>query len=247
MLMSGMGMLHLEVKQHRLERDFRLKVRVSQAARQLPRDAEEGGQDRRRMRQASGDDGAVREGDGRVRADRACEQGVIVVNQMSRRKRCRRSFDARGGAGDSLRLAIGRAWAIPVIDVKATLRAGADARDRFQRHRLSGGRAPTPSTGRCKGNMMLLEPVMRMEVTMPEEYLGPVTADMNARRAEIREVLIARQAARDRGAGAAGEDVRLFRQGAQPDARPGELDDGAERRTPPVDAETRRQMESGEW
>ena len=27
-LMSGMGMLHLEVKQHRLERDFRLKVRV---------------------------------------------------------------------------------------------------------------------------------------------------------------------------------------------------------------------------
>ena len=27
-LMSGMGTLHLEVKQHRLERDFRLKVRV---------------------------------------------------------------------------------------------------------------------------------------------------------------------------------------------------------------------------
>src|SRR5262249_19487885 len=27
-LMSGMGMLHLEVKQHRMEQDFRLKVRV---------------------------------------------------------------------------------------------------------------------------------------------------------------------------------------------------------------------------
>ena len=27
-LMSGMGMLHLEVKRHRMERDFRLKVRV---------------------------------------------------------------------------------------------------------------------------------------------------------------------------------------------------------------------------
>src|SRR5207244_2823052 len=27
-LMSGMGLLHLEVKQHRMERDFRLKVRV---------------------------------------------------------------------------------------------------------------------------------------------------------------------------------------------------------------------------
>src|SRR5205807_2862993 len=27
-LMSGMGMLHLEIKQKRMERDFRLKVRV---------------------------------------------------------------------------------------------------------------------------------------------------------------------------------------------------------------------------
>src|SRR5439155_3156163 len=27
-LMNGMGMLHLEIKQHRMERDFRLKVRV---------------------------------------------------------------------------------------------------------------------------------------------------------------------------------------------------------------------------
>ena len=26
--MNGMGMLHLEIKQHRMERDFRLKVRV---------------------------------------------------------------------------------------------------------------------------------------------------------------------------------------------------------------------------
>jgi elongation factor G len=31
--------------------------------------------------------------------------------------------------------------------------------------------------------------MMRTEVTIPEEYLGPVTADMNARRAEITQVL----------------------------------------------------------
>jgi elongation factor G len=40
-----------------------------------------------------------------------------------------------------------------------------------------------------RGNMVLLEPVMRTEVIVPEDYLGPVTADMNARRAEITEVL----------------------------------------------------------
>src|SRR6516165_11799656 len=37
-------------------------------------------------------------------------------------------------------------------------------------------------------NIVLLEPVMRLEVTVPEEYLGPVTADLNARRAEIEQL-----------------------------------------------------------
>ena len=37
---------------------------------------------------------------------------------------------------------------------------------------------------------MLLEPVMKLEVTVPEEYLGPVTADLNARRAEIKQLWI---------------------------------------------------------
>jgi elongation factor G len=30
---------------------------------------------------------------------------------------------------------------------------------------------------------------MSLEVTVPEEYLGPVTADLNARRAEITQLL----------------------------------------------------------
>src|SRR5262249_32760661 len=40
-----------------------------------------------------------------------------------------------------------------------------------------------------KDNIELLEPVMRLEVVVPEEYLGSVTGDLNARRAEITELL----------------------------------------------------------
>ena len=41
-----------------------------------------------------------------------------------------------------------------------------------------------------KENIVLLEPVMHLEVTAPEEYQGPVNGDLNARRAEITQVLI---------------------------------------------------------
>src|SRR5436305_14786080 len=40
-----------------------------------------------------------------------------------------------------------------------------------------------------RDNIVLLEPLMHLEVTVPEEYLAPVTADLNARRAEIKELL----------------------------------------------------------
>jgi elongation factor G len=38
--------------------------------------------------------------------------------------------------------------------------------------------------------VQLLEPVMALEVEVPEEYLGPVNGDLNARRAEIGEIQI---------------------------------------------------------
>ena len=36
-----------------------------------------------------------------------------------------------------------------------------------------------------KGNPTLLEPIMKVEVLIPDEYLGDVLAQLNARRAEI--------------------------------------------------------------
>src|SRR5207245_11657617 len=39
-----------------------------------------------------------------------------------------------------------------------------------------------------RGNSTLLQPVMRLEFSVPEEYLGPVTADLHARRAEIEQL-----------------------------------------------------------
>ena len=36
-----------------------------------------------------------------------------------------------------------------------------------------------------KANPILLEPIMKVEVSMPEEYMGDVISDINARRGRI--------------------------------------------------------------
>ena len=37
----------------------------------------------------------------------------------------------------------------------------------------------------AKGGAVLLEPIMKVEVTMPEEYMGDVIGDINSRRGRI--------------------------------------------------------------
>ena len=61
-----------------------------------------------------------------------------------------------------------------------------------------------------QGAPVLLEPVMRVEVVLPEEYLGDVTGDLAARRGAI-EGIDARpgNAQAIAGQGAPGRDVRI--------------------------------------
>src|SRR5262249_32848337 len=76
----------------------------------------------------------------------------------------------------------------PVINVKATMLA-AQVQEGLSND-IAFTAAGTDAVHKAlRDNMVLLEPVMRVEVTVPEEYLGPITADLNARRAEITQVL----------------------------------------------------------
>ena len=39
-----------------------------------------------------------------------------------------------------------------------------------------------------ENNVVLLEPIMKVEVRVPEEYIGAVVGDLNSRRGEVNEV-----------------------------------------------------------
>jgi elongation factor G len=180
-----MGVLHLEVKKHRLERDFRLKVRVSKPLVSY----------RETLKKAVKTEGeCLRQAGGaalfaKVTVDFEpikVTDGVVVLNKIPPESLPAEFMDA---AEQGIRFALQSGeLGYPVIGVRATLRSavmqeGVSNDIAFQ---AAGADAFNKA---IKSNMTLLEPVMRVEVTIPEEYLGPVTADMNARRAEISEVL----------------------------------------------------------
>ena len=185
MLMSGMGVLHLEVKKHRLERDFRLKVRVSK-----PRVSY-----RETMKKAIKIEGECVKQAGttglfaKVTVEFepiSVEQGVIVINSIPD-EALPAAFMLSAEEGIRYALQSGE-LGYPVIGVKATMRS-AQMQEELS-NEIAFQAAGADAVNRAlKGNMTLLEPMMHTEVTVPEDYLGPVTADMNARRAVIEKVL----------------------------------------------------------
>ena len=60
-----------------------------------------------------------------------------------------------------------------------------------------------------KAGIKLLEPIMKVEVVTPEDYLGDVIGDLNSRRGQIQGTDSRGNAQVGRGDGAACQHVRL--------------------------------------
>ncbi len=73
----------------------------------------------------------------------------------------------------------------PVLDVKATLYDGSyhDVVSAELAFHLAGARAPRE--GIKKARPVLLEPVMKIEITTPEDFMGDVIGDLNSRRGRV--------------------------------------------------------------
>jgi elongation factor G len=73
----------------------------------------------------------------------------------------------------------------PVIDVKATLIDGSfhEVDSSEMAFKIAGSMAVKDAFS--KAAPVILEPIMRVEVTMPEEFMGDVIGDLNSRRGQI--------------------------------------------------------------
>jgi len=186
---SGMGELHLEIVKNKLVRDMKLDVHVgrpnvSYKETILAEKEVEG----RFIRQTGGRGqyGVVtlrvepyhpEPGANPIAFENATKGGVIP-----------KEFIASVEQGVRDAATSGPLAGYPMLNVKAILIDGkhhpVDSSDvAFQRAgALAFNEAAT------KASPVFLEPIMSLEVTTPEQYVGAVAGDLNARRAEIREM-----------------------------------------------------------
>ena len=186
-LISGMGELHLEILKNRMTRDYNLKVHVGRprvSYRETIKKA---------VRRVEGT--CIRQTGGsglyaKVTIDlehEAQPKGAPVLHFVNKLKGgvIPHEFIPAIEAGLREEAKSGGRTGYPLVDLKVTLTNGAyhdvDSSDLAYRFAASDAlRKAVEEAG-----PVLLEPIMRIEVVTPEDYLGNVTGDLSSRRALI--------------------------------------------------------------
>ena len=223
-VISGMGELHLEVLVDRMRREFNVEANVGKpqvAYREtITRKVEKVDYTHKKQTGGSGQFAKVQidiepsAGDG--------EGGYEFVNSVTG-GRIPREYIPSVDAGCQEAMENGVLAGFPMVDVKVTLRDGQfhDVDSSELAFKIAGSMAFKEAARRA--GPVLLEPMMAVEVTTPEDFMGEVIGDLNSRRGQIQSMDERAGARVVTGAGPAVGDVRLRRRPPQQDAGTGEL------------------------
>ena len=179
-IISGMGELHLDILVDRLSREFNVDANVGRpqvAYRETIRQSVE--QEAKFVRQSGG-----RGQYGHVYIKMEPQEpgiGYEFVNDITGGA-IPREFIPAVDKGIKEQMSNGVITGFPVVDVKVTLYDGSfhDVDSSEVAFRVAGSMAF--KQGALKANPVLLEPVMKVEVVTPEDYMGDVNGDLNRRR-----------------------------------------------------------------
>lgn len=182
-ILAGMGELHLDVIIDRMRREFKVETNVGK-----PQVAY-----RETFRVPARVEGKfVRQSGGRG------QYGHVWVEFEPLEAGSGNQFDSKVVGGSVPREYIGPAQqgieeqmkngvlaGFPLVDVKATIVDGSyhDVDSNEMAFKIAGSMALKAAKEKCKP--VLLEPIMKVEVTVPEEYMGDVMGMLNSRRGRI--------------------------------------------------------------
>ena len=182
-IMSGMGELHLDILIDRMRREFKVEANIGEpqvAFRETIR-----GTAKVQGKHAKQSGGRGQYGDVWVKFEpNEAGKGFEFVDEI---KGGVVPQEYRPAVQKGIRevLDTGVIAGYPVVDVKATLYDGSyhDVDSSELAFSLAGSLATRE--GIKQANPVLLEPVMNVEVTTPEEFMGDVIGDLNSRRGRI--------------------------------------------------------------
>jgi len=185
-VISGMGELHLEIIVDRLQREFGVAATVGRPQvaykETLTRPAEGEG---RYIKQTGGHG---QYGHAKIRiAPRKPGEGFQFVSEIVGGT-IPREFIKPIEEGIREALTTGILAGYPVDDVAVTLYDGSyhDVDSSEMAFKIAGSMAFKAAAQRA--HPVLLEPVMRVEVVVPEEYMGEVISDLNSRRGRVQSM-----------------------------------------------------------
>jgi len=203
LLLSGMGELHLDVIRNRMQREFNVAARFGRPRVSYRETVGSPGRGEGTFEKRIGE--AAIHASARVLVEpRPRELGdlgraPVDVELAGNAKLLPAALQAE--AIDILRsgLEAGGAYGYPVVDVKATLESVhlGDAPDPLLP--LGASLSTALRHALAEAATVVLEPVMKFEVRVPEDFLGVVVKDLGARRAEIRDTGLAGPVALVRG------------------------------------------------
>ena len=185
---SGMGELHLEIVRNKLVRDMGVNVRVGRPNVAYKETIHGRAEAEGRFIRQTGGHGQYGVVTVRVEPYVPAPGGEpVVFADESRGGAVPKEFISSVEQGVLDAACAGPLAGYPMLNVKVTLLDG-------KYHPVDSSDLAFQQAGRLafnaaveKASPVFLEPIMRIQVSTPEEYLGAVTGDLNARRAEIRD------------------------------------------------------------
>ncbi|MDP3999974.1 MAG: elongation factor G [bacterium] len=183
-LIAGMGELHLEVLVERMKREFKVEANVGRpqvAYREAIKN--EVKQEHKYIKQTGG-----RGQYGHVVINVAPQEEKGAGNEFEDKVKggkIPREYIPSVGQGVMQALDAGVIAGYPVVDTKVTLLDGSyhEVDSSEMAFKMAGSMALREAVRQAKP--YLLEPVMKVEVTTPEEFMGDVIGDLNSRRGRV--------------------------------------------------------------
>ena len=181
-LISGMGELHLEIIVDRMKREFKVEANVGKpqvAYRETingTTDVEE--------KYAKQSGGRGQYGHVKMKVEANHGKGYEFINEITGGA-IPREYIPAVDKGIQEALEAGVVAGYPVQDVKVTLYDGSyhEVDSSEMAFKIAGSMAIKKALRAA--NPVLLEPIFKVEVTTPEEYMGDVIGDLNSRRGQV--------------------------------------------------------------